>query len=196
MPSQIVWTKQHTTVWESLQKNGRYVAKRRFVVRDLQEQAGLVMECYDWLVQHHPLATQKPADADYPVWVSFTGEATMLPSPDTVILELEIPTELIAPIHIAKWGAILNYSYLPTDENDEKRHMNLLQNYRVSDAQAYMSRFYPQIKREIQDSWKRLFDPTIDFHNNAAYGTVWELKYTWIRNVVAYDYTVHKTPQS
>ena len=47
---------------------------------------------------------------------------------------------------------ILNYSYIPADEDDAKRHKQLLADYGVSDAQAYMSRFYPQIKMEIMSS--------------------------------------------
>jgi hypothetical protein len=40
-------------------------------------------------------------------------------------------------------------SYIPADEHDAKRHRQLLEQYGVSNAKAYMSQFYPQIKREI-----------------------------------------------
>ncbi|NCB27419.1 MAG: DUF3841 domain-containing protein [Bacteroidia bacterium] len=183
MPTTTVWTKQHTAVYEQLQKHGRYTAKRSYIQRDLQEQAPLVLEVYDWLVQHHPQAQCKPADADYPVWVSFTGEATMLPSPGSVVLELRVPHERITPIHIAKWGTVLNYAYIPLSETDDTRHQNLLREYGISDTQAYMSQFYPQIKREITDSWQRLFDPNILLNSNATYGTIWEIRKEWIVTV-------------
>ena len=183
MPTTTVWTKQHTAVYEQLQTHGRYTAKRSYIQRDLQEQAPLVLEVYDWLVQHHPQAQCKPADADYPVWVSFTGEATMLPSPGSVVLELRVPHELITPIHIAKWGTVLNYAYIPLNETDDTRHQNLLHEYCISDTQAYMSQFYPQIKREITDSWQRLFDSNILLNSNATYGTIWEIRKEWIVTV-------------
>ncbi|MBR0332133.1 MAG: DUF3841 domain-containing protein, partial [Alistipes sp.] len=43
-------------------------------------------------------------------------------------------------VNIAKWGAMLNYSYLPADEADHKRHQKLLRDYGVSDVKA-LARF-------------------------------------------------------
>ena len=105
---------------------------------------------------YRPQCSQKPKDVDYPVWVSFAQDTTYLPQEQTVTLKLCIDPALIAPVHIAKWGTILNYSYIPLNEQDAWRHQQLLESYRVSDTQAYMARFYPQIKREIIDSWDRL----------------------------------------
>lgn len=117
----------------------------------------LVLEVYDWLVAHTPAAPHRPEGAEYPVWVSFLREGTMLPGEGAVILELELDPELITRINVAKWGAMLNYAYLPRDEADARRHRKLLSDYGASDARAFMTSFYPQIKREILDSWQRLF---------------------------------------
>ena len=155
-----VWTKQHKAVLETLEREGRYVAKRQFVEYENEDCAPLVLEVYDWLVKNGPNASQKPQDADYPVWVSFS------------------------PIHVAKWGMILNYSYIPKDIEDAKRHQKLLQDYHTSDTQAYMSRFYPEIKREIIASWDRLFDDSIEVNSNQKYGTIWEIRKEWITNVI------------
>ena len=81
----------------------------------------------------------KPADVEFPVWVSFRQDATMLPEKGRVILELEIEESLITRVNFTKWGMILNYSYIPADKADEKRHKELLEAYGVSDTQAYMS---------------------------------------------------------
>ena len=32
-----VWTKQHSSVWDTLEKTGRYTARREFIRKDLQE---------------------------------------------------------------------------------------------------------------------------------------------------------------
>ncbi len=175
-----VWTKQHTNVLEILERNGRYTAKRAYVDLDLEECAPLVQEVYDWLAARLPC---RPADAEYPVWLSYTNEAVMLPSPGTAILELRLPQDLITPVNIEKWGAMLNYSYIPQDPQDARRHRRLLEDYGVSDAKAYLSQFYPQIKREITGSWDRLFDDRIILGSTAAYGTVWEVRKEWIRNI-------------
>lgn len=175
-----VWTKQHLNVLDILERTGRYTAKRAYVDLDLEECAPLVQEVYDWLAARLP---GRPADAEYPVWVSYTNEAVMLPSPGTAILELCLPRELITSVNIEKWGAMLNYSYIPQNAQDARRHRQLLEDYGVSDAKAYLTQFYPQIKREIVSSWDRLFDETIILGSAAAYGTIWEVRKEWIEKI-------------
>ena len=79
-----VWTKQHRAVLEQLEQVGRYTAKREYVLKENEDCSRFVLEAYNWLVKHSPLAAQKPADADYPVWLSFSREGTYLPQPNTV----------------------------------------------------------------------------------------------------------------
>lgn len=179
-----VWTKQHRSVLEQLEKTGRYIARREYIEIENQECAPLVLEVYDWLVQHSPNVGQKPKDVDYPVWVSFAQDTTYLLQEQTVTLKLCIDPALIASVHIAKWGTILNYSYIPLNEQDARRHQQLLESYRVSDTQAYMSRFYPQIKREIIDSWDRLFDDSVHLNSDQRYGIIWEIKKEWVSAVL------------
>lgn len=122
-----VWTKQHENVLKELETAGRYIAKQEYIRMDLKEQAPVVLEAYDWLVKHGPDRANKPADVEYPVWVSFTNEGTMMNSENTVILELSLDPAIITSVNIAKWGHILNYGYIPKDENDLRRHRQLLE---------------------------------------------------------------------
>ena len=154
-----VWSKQHENVWK-------------------------VLDTYEWLVKNGPDYGNKPADVEFPVWVSFRQDATMLPEKGRVILELEIEESLITRVNFTKWGMILNYSYIPADKADEKRHKELLAAYGVSDTQAYMSQFYPEIKREIRESWKRLFDDDIQIGSDGCYGNIWEVRREWVKNVI------------
>ena len=179
-----VWTKQHQSVYETILREGRYIAKREYIVMDLQEHAELVLQAYDWLAAHGPDIQNKPEDVAYPVWVSFTNEATMLKSAGTVILELEIDPGIITPVNIAKWGMILNYSYIPKDEADSRRHQTMLRDYGVSDAKAMLTQFYPDIKREIIGSWQRLFEESVSVGSDAKYGNIWEIRKEWITNMI------------
>lgn len=178
-----VWTKQHRNVLRELEEKGRYIARREYIRADLQEHAGLVLEAYDWLVRHSPDAVHKPEDVEYPVWVSFTSEAVMLPSQGTAILELELDPARITSVNIEKWGSILNYSYIPRDKEDAARHLEQMEQYGVSDAKAYMSQFYPQLKREITASWDRLFDDSIILGNDSSYGLIWEIRREWVTQI-------------
>lgn len=177
-----VWTKQHRDVLFRLEEAGRYTARRDFTALDLEEHAGLVLEAYDWLAAHAP--GERPLGAEYPVWVSYTREAVMLPSPEAVILELQVPRELVTAVNIEKWGAILNYSYIPRDREDARRHRRLLESLGVSDAKAYLSRFYPAVKEEIVGSWDRLFDSGVLLGSDAAYGIIWEVRREWLSSVI------------
>lgn len=180
-----VWTKQNEKVLDQLNQDGRYLAKREYIQSDLHEYADLVLESYDWLAGKLSKFIERPEDVTYPIWVSDKREATMLASDGTVILELEVESELVIFIDINKWGSILNYSYIPIDEIDLKNHRDKLKAYGVnSDAKAYMSEFYPQIKRDIINSWDRLFDDKISLGKGEKYGLIWEVKGEWIRQVI------------
>lgn len=179
-----VWTKQNENVLKVLERDGRYTAKKEYIEKDMGEHAYLVLEAYDWLVKHTPAAAERPADAEYPVWVSPKKEATMLPSAGCVILELSLDPSMITMVNIMKWGSILDYSYIPANKEDAARHRKLLEEYRVSDSKAYMSQFYPQIKREIIESWPRLFDEAVDPGNSDCYGNIWEIRKEWITQII------------
>lgn len=178
-----VWTRQHKDVLKALEETGRHIAKREYINMDLQEHSDLVLEVYDWLAKNGPDSSSRPADVSYPVWVSLDDGATMLPGDNEVVLELSIDEEMLTLVNIAKWGAILNYSYIPVDEKDAKRHSELLKMYGTNDAKAIMTQFYPEIKREIVDSWKRLFDDNIKMGNDLCYGNIWEIKKEWITQI-------------
>lgn len=178
-----VWTKQHRGALDILRRTGRYTARREYIQSDLQECAPLVLTPYDWLVTHSPAAARRPADAEYPVWVSFRADAAMLPDDGSAVLELELDSSEITRINIAKWGAILNYAYLPADPADKARHAALLRRCGVSDAKAMMTPFYPELQQEILSSWERLFDDRVQLGNTYSYGTIWEIRQEWIVSI-------------
>lgn len=173
-----VWTKQHICVWQQLQRDGIYHAKRSGILHN--EDTRLMITAYDWLASAIPNSGSKPDGAEYPIWLAFSRQGTMLPTPDTVLLELEIDPALITHINIHKWGTILNCSYIPKDAADARRHSQLLRDYNISCVTACTTPFYPQIRREIQESWLRLFDDSIQLDNPETYGTIWEVRSEWV----------------
>ena len=181
MQTMRVWTKQHQSVWQTLQAEGVYHATGDRIFRN--EDSQLMKDAYNWLASNIPNSGSKPHGAAYPIWLSSSHAGTMLLTPDTLLLELEIPVELVTPINIAKWGTILNCSYIPIDEADALRHRRLLADYNTTDVRACTTEFFPQIRREIHDSWLRLFDPDIQVGSPECYNTIWEVKKEWVRNV-------------
>ena len=42
MGKRIMWTKQHKNVWKLLRQDGRYTAKKEYILKDLGDEAYLV----------------------------------------------------------------------------------------------------------------------------------------------------------
>lgn len=179
-----VWTRQHRSMLRQLEEQGRMIASKTNIIRDLGKEARLVLEVYDWLVDRCLIRQLKPADVTYPIWVSLEREATMLSGDSGVVLELEIDPVILGRINVAKWGAILNYSYIPCDESDALRHRQWMKSLGLSDQEAVSSHFYPEQKMEIVDSWDRLFDSTVQLGSPLEYGIVWEVKSEWVKQIL------------
>lgn len=178
-----VFTKQHENVLSILKSEGRYVAKRRFAANELEDQQKIMLLVYDWLSNNSPKQEYRPEDAECPVWLSFDRGSTMRATEGFVVMEFEIERELIFDINISKWGTIMNYGYIPANDEDKRRHEKLLKDYGVDDARAVMTNFYPSIKSEIIRSWNRLFDESIILEGTGVYGAIWELKKEWLIDV-------------
>ena len=178
-----VWTKQNRAVLDQLESNGRFIADERFIRRELEDTADIMLFIYSWLADHMP-AADRTADARFPVWVSYEKEATMSPEPGYAVLELRVPAELVTRLDIAKWTRITNYSYIPADEEDEAEHNRYLNCLGTDNARAVMTRFYPELRQKIISSWDRLFDDSIVLGSTSAYGLMWEVRKEWIQNAV------------
>ncbi len=183
MPEITVWTKQNRAVLDQLESNGRFIADEGFIRRELEDTADIMLFIYRWLADHMP-AADRPADARFPVWVSYEKEATMSPEPGYAVLELRVPAELVTRLDIAKWTRITNNSYIPADDADEAEHNRYLQELGTDNIRAVMTQFYPEIRRKIIESWDRLFDDSIVLGSTSAYGLMWEVKKEWIQNAV------------
>ena len=108
----------------------------------------------------------------------------MLLDDQSVVLELSVDPALMTKINIFKWGKILNYSYIPKSEADAKANIEMLELYGISDMKAFMTPFYPEIKRKIVDSWKRLFDDSVTLGNEECYGILWEIRKEWVVKII------------
>lgn len=184
MPEITVWTKQNKAVLAQLEADCRFIAEDRYIRKELEDTTDIMLFIYSWLSEHAPTASSRPEDVRFPVWVSFSEEATMIPEDGYVILELRIDEKSVALIDTAKWTRITNYSYIPADSNDEATHKQLLKNIGINNADAVMTGFYPELRHKIISSWDRLFDDSVSLGSSTAYGLIWEVKKEWIQRVI------------
>lgn len=183
MPDITVWTKQNEAVLKQLEENGRFIADVQFIRKELEDTADIMLFIYDWLAGHVQIAGERPADVKYPVWVSFTREAAMMPEPGYVLLRIETDIRNILAIDIEKWTMITNYSYIPASSGDACSHNRMMREMGIDNARAVMTQFYPEIRSKIIESWERLFEPPATA-GSSSYGLIWEVKREWIREII------------
>ena len=82
MQTMRVWTKQHQSVWRTLQTEGVYHATGDRIFRN--EDSQLMKDAYNWLASNIPNSGSKPHGAAYPIWLSSSHAGTMLLTPDTL----------------------------------------------------------------------------------------------------------------
>ena len=184
MPEITVWTKQNAAVLDQLEQNGRFIADERYIRRELEDTADVMLFIYRWLADRMTVTTGRPSDSIFPVWVSFEKEATMMPEPGYAVLELNVDSGSVMKLDIAKWTRITNYSYIPLNDEDEADHNSYLEQLGTDNARAVMTGFWPEARQKIISSWDRLLDDSIVLGSTNAYGLMWEVRKEWIRNVV------------
>ena len=177
-----VWTRQSVKILDDLQDNGRYVVKQSYIREKMEEHADLVLDVYGWYRRRAAAFCRIPDDVKYPIWVAVSESSLLGLCEEHVMLELSVDEQDLIIIDPYKWDLVINYMYLPKDAADYQRHQDLLHNYQTNDGKAYMTPFFPMIKREIVQSWDRLFeDNPADLKDKN--GTLWEIRADWITKI-------------
>ncbi len=166
-----------------LNENERYIVKKEYIIKKMEEHASLYLDVYSWYAKKAEKIVNKPVDVKYPIWVSLTEESKIENTEGNVLLEIDIEEDKLITLDIDKWGYVVNYMYIPKDEEDKVKHEKVLKNYGIDDIKAYMTPFYPHIKNEIIKSWDRLFDDNIVL-SPVKVGTIWEIRKEWIVKII------------
>ena len=183
MPEITVWTKQNEAVIDHLEAAGRFIADECYIHRELGDISYIMLFIYRWLADHMPASAARPDDVKFPVWVSFTKEATMSPESGYAVLELMMQDSMVTHIDATKWTRITNYSYIPISEEDETEHRNYMRELGTDDARAVMTQFWPEARKKIIDSWDRLFDKSVVLDGTTEYGLLWEVRKEWVQKI-------------
>lgn len=179
-----IWTRQDISILDVLEKEKRYIVKKEYIEKKMEDCAKYYFEVYSWYTKKASEIVPKPHDVKYPVWVSVTSDFMLQQVPDTVILELLIDKDSVIVTDTEKWGRIVNLLYVPLSDEDENEYDKKLKNYGISNcSNAYMSSFYPHLKNEIIKSWDRLFDNSYSL-SDLKQGTIWEVKKEWIQRII------------
>ncbi|MFW5737175.1 MAG: DUF3841 domain-containing protein [Halanaerobium sp.] len=180
-----VWTRQHKNVLEILEEKGVYRVKERYIRKKLDNCADIYLNVYRWLRNEVAKRMEIPEKVKYPVWLSIEEDLKLPEAEGMVFFELKIPEDQIMIFDMLKWDYIVNYLYLPKNNEDRKRFKEKLEKYNINvESDIYLQDFYPRLKREMTESWKRLFDSDIKLSDKKV-AISWELREEWI---VDYEY--------
>ncbi len=185
-----VWTRQSVKAWEELQKNGVFRIKKKHITRKYGDISNTLMVCYEWLTKKASEHLDRPEGAEGPIWLALRPDFMPCPADNTVVLELEIESKNLIVFDMGKWDYILNYWYIPFDEEDGRHFCKLLDAKGIrNQSEVVMTQFHPVLKRVIMESWSRLFDENIRVSGNDQ-AICWEIKREWVTGVDGLSYNL------
>lgn len=174
----IVWTAKEDVVMQAIEKDGVSFVKKEYLDKKYGETAWIFKTAYEFFVKEAEKRVSKPYEAESPVWV-FKDEGNVFKSSGTTLLKLSVPKEEIIFFDLRDWNKILNLNYLGTEE-ETAGFVEKLKNQGVKDSlEIFKSPFYPLLKREVVDSWSRLFDRE-EICDEYVEGALWMIKKEWI----------------
>ena len=153
----VIYLTQTPIVVRCVEEKGVSYVKKEYIERKYGDTAKIFLEVYNWFVNKAKEIVFKPIESEYVVW-GFTDKRYAGKYVDTYSLTLEIPINEVIFFKSEDWNKILNLSYVAKDIDEEKKFLNKIDKYSITDqSEIYMKPFYPQLKSEIKKSWNNLF---------------------------------------
>ncbi|MBB6218596.1 hypothetical protein HNQ80_004770 [Anaerosolibacter carboniphilus] len=182
-----LWTRQHENVLKELEQKGVYRIKKEYITQKLDTLSDYYLHVYDWYVKRAEKIVERPEGVEYPIWLSTSSELMLQPTEGTIVLALEVEKKYAVFTDSEKWGYVMNYWYVPLNDEDEELYNKELKRYNIGDESAlYMGHkgnFYPILRNKIVKSWERIFENNLSI-TKTTQATLWEIKKEWIVDVL------------
>ena len=184
-----LWTRQVSEILDDIKECGVYKVKEEYIRKKNDTISDYYLKLYKWFTGE----AKKHVDVkgDYPIWLSVADEFRLRPVEGTVTLRLRVPSKEVLLCNYDAWGYTVNYFYVPLDEADKARHKEeLTKNGLVSDDELFLTskgNFYPLLKREVVNSWERIFTLKPTDLKACLVAVTWEIKKEWIEEVEYYE---------
>ena len=182
----MLYSLQSELVVKTLERDGICFSKKEYVVKKYEESASVFVAAYDWFTMEAENYIPKPNGAEYPYW-AFKDLYNVEPSTDSKLLQLSIPLDEVIFFDMYDWNKILCLQYVGETKSDERQFSQMLADYGIRrESDVILTNFYPDLKRQVEDSWKRLFrhHENIKQGNLKGLGSVqvglWQIKKEWI----------------
>lgn len=152
-----LYSSQASIVIDTISQDGVCFSKREYVAKKYEESAKIFLAAYDWFVKEAENYVQKPDGAEYPYW-AFKDTDSIDASAGGAVLKLQVPIDEAIFFDVYDWNKILCLQYIGTSERDERNFKEMIRDYGIRrESDIILTNFYPDLKAQILESWKRLF---------------------------------------
>ena len=181
-----LFSPQAEAVWQAVENEGTAFSRREYVIKKYEESAGACLAAYDAYGREAERIVPRPDERAYPYW-AFASEDLVDRSGGLRVMRLRVPLEEAVFFDQYDWYKVLRLSYVGETEEDEKAFARGLEMRGIRDSsEAVLRPFYPDVKRQITDSWKRLFRHDAAIRKGDTSGVravqagMWQIKKEWL----------------
>ncbi len=171
-----LWTAQADIVLETIDRDGVYYVKKRYVDQKYQESAWIFQTAYRWFARAASQLHAIPEGAESPIWLykdpGWTGV-----QPGNHLLNVCIPADELIIFDLRDWNRILNLSPIGPEAESIRRRMEA--QGIMHPSEVFEKPYYPVLKREIVRSWENLFASS-DIPDTYIQAASWRLYREWI----------------
>lgn len=182
----ILYSPQAEIVWNAVENEGTAFSRREYVQKKYEESAGIFLAAYDAYIREAEKIVPRPDSTAYPYW-AFASLNQVDTSGGGRIMTLSVPVDQVVFFDQYDWYKVLRLSYIGENEADEAAFVRDLERRGIRDAsEVLLKPFYPDIKKKITDSWKRIFRHDNDIRNGDVSGVrgvqagLWCIKKEWL----------------
>ena len=181
-----LFSPQAEAVWQAVENDGTAFSRREYVIKKYEESAGIFLAAYDAYVREAERIVPRPDDRAYPYW-AFASEDLVDRSGGLRVMRLRVPLEEAVFFDQYDWYKVLRLSYIGETDKDDEAFARGLEMRGIRDSsEAVLRPFYPDVKRQITESWKRLFRHDSAIRNGDTSGVravqagLWQIKKEWL----------------
>ncbi len=175
---------QADPVIEAIYTKGVCFSKREYVKKKYKESAPIFLAAYDFYVSEAIKYVPKPDGAEYPYW-AFQDIYSLDTSGGGNILKLEVPIDQVVFFDMYDFKQILCLKYI--GEQEGRKFQEYIRDCGIRrEVDIFLTPFYPDLKREIKESWKQLFRHHKAICSGEVHGAqsvqagLWQIKKEWI----------------
>lgn len=178
-----LYTAQAQIVVDTIERDGRSFVKREYIQKKYGDESWIFQQAYSFFAQNAPRYVEPPEDAESGIWC-FRDWRLAVAGAGCRLIELEVPRDQAVLFDSRVWTRMLNLQYVGASAADEEAFEQRIANMGLKNSSdAFATAFYPTVKREITQSWQRLFSSADSCPDAYVEAGLWELRKEWVLSV-------------